>query len=62
MPRITIATPPASLGVERGLPDLYAGHDAKRAEPYPVLYLLHGSGDNERAWVDVGKADRSPMR
>lgn len=26
-------------------------------ESYPTLYLLHGSGDNERAWVDVGRAN-----
>lgn len=24
---------------------------------YPVLYLLHGFGDNQRAWSDVGKAN-----
>jgi enterochelin esterase family protein len=24
---------------------------------YPVLYLLHGFGDNQRAWTDVGKAN-----
>src|SRR5262245_60877840 len=40
------------------LPDGYAAsHDN-----YPVLYLLHGFGDNEQAWVEKGsiqtKADR----
>ncbi len=24
---------------------------------YPVLYLLHGSGDDEMAWTDIGKAN-----
>jgi enterochelin esterase family protein len=24
---------------------------------YPVLYLLHGSGDTESGWVDVGRAN-----
>ncbi len=24
---------------------------------YPVLYLLHGSGDSESGWVDVGRAN-----
>lgn len=37
------------------------GYDAG-TDNYPVLYLLHGFGDNERAWVDKGsiqaKADR----
>lgn len=40
------------------LPDGY--HDS--GQNYPVLYLLHGFGDNERAWVDKGgiqaKADK----
>ena len=24
---------------------------------YPVLYLLHGSGDDESAWTSVGRAN-----
>ena len=24
---------------------------------YPVLYLLHGSGDTERSWTETGRAD-----
>ncbi len=24
---------------------------------YPVLYLLHGAGDNEATWTDLGRAD-----
>lgn len=31
------------------------GHDASRAESYPVVYLLHGYGDDESAWTDVGR-------
>ncbi|WP_195759247.1 alpha/beta hydrolase [Pedobacter puniceum] len=27
----------------------------KNNETYPVLYLLHGYGDNENAWIDYGK-------
>jgi enterochelin esterase family protein len=30
------------------------GYDATRAEPYPVLYLLHGMGDNAYTWVSNG--------
>ncbi|PKQ26128.1 MAG: hypothetical protein CVT64_06585 [Actinobacteria bacterium HGW-Actinobacteria-4] len=32
------------------------GYDAERAEPYPTLYLSHGMGDNETAWVTQGAA------
>ncbi len=31
-------------------------YDPKRKEPYPVLYLLHGLGDDARAWTEVGAA------
>ncbi|QEC66871.1 esterase [Panacibacter ginsenosidivorans] len=30
------------------------GYDAKRKETYPVLYLLHGIGDDARAWTQIG--------
>lgn len=33
------------------------GYDGKRAEPYPVLYLLHGAGENASGWVNNGKAN-----
>ncbi|MBO3089545.1 alpha/beta hydrolase [Cellulomonas dongxiuzhuiae] len=32
------------------------GYDANRAEPYPVLYLNHGGGQNYGDWVEVGRA------
>lgn len=38
--RITIYTP--------------AGYESSKAK-YPVLYLLHGSGGDEDAWVDLGR-------
>lgn len=31
-------------------------YDAKRAQAYPVLYLLHGSGDSEHDWTGIGRA------
>ena len=40
--RMHIYTPP---GYEKG------------NEPLPVLYLLHGGGDNDRAWPTVGRAN-----
>jgi enterochelin esterase family protein len=33
------------------------GYDPTASKTYPVLYLLHGFGDNQRAWTDVGKAN-----
>ena len=53
---------PAALGHSMRyvvyLPDGYAGGQLH----YPVLYLLHGAGGDERAWQDLGhikeKADR----
>ncbi|MCK4751445.1 MAG: esterase, partial [Bacteroidales bacterium] len=39
--RITIYTPP---GYESG------------KESYPVLYLLHGAGGDEEAWIELGRA------
>jgi enterochelin esterase-like enzyme len=46
-----------SLGVTRGLyvytpPEYETNRDTK----YPVLYLLHGLGDIEDKWTDVGRA------
>jgi enterochelin esterase family protein len=34
-----------------------AGYDPKRKEPYPVLYLLHGLGDDASSWVATGAAN-----
>jgi enterochelin esterase-like enzyme len=31
------------------------GYDAKPAERYPVLYLQHGAGEDERGWVTQGR-------
>lgn len=32
------------------------GYEAAPDARYPVLYLLHGSGDNEFGWTDIGMA------
>ncbi len=32
------------------------GYDAHRAQPYPVLYLLHGLGDDAERWLNGGGA------
>jgi enterochelin esterase family protein len=31
--------------------------DAKRSRRYPVLYLLHGAGENASGWTDIGKVN-----
>lgn len=41
--------------------DLYVytppGYDAKRKQPYPVLYLIHGFSDAANGWVEAGQAN-----
>ncbi|MFC6086387.1 alpha/beta hydrolase-fold protein [Sphaerisporangium aureirubrum] len=32
------------------------GYDPNRTEPYPVLYLQHGSGQNYTDWTEMGRA------
>jgi len=46
-----------TLDVPRRI-DVYTppGYETSRAT-YPVLYLLHGSGDTETGWTNCGKAD-----
>jgi enterochelin esterase family protein len=34
-----------------------AGYDPKRKEAYPVLYLLHGLGDEASSWISTGAAN-----
>ncbi len=34
-----------------------AGYDENAATKYPVLYLLHGGGEDERGWGEQGKTD-----
>jgi enterochelin esterase-like enzyme len=33
------------------------GYDARRARPYPILYLLHGLGDDAGRWMNGGGAN-----
>ena len=33
------------------------GYDAKRAQAYPVVFLLHGLGDDAERWVNTGGAN-----
>ncbi|MGD0342263.1 MAG: alpha/beta hydrolase-fold protein [Bacteroidales bacterium] len=34
-----------------------AGYDVNTAQKYPVLYILHGGGEDERGWATQGKTD-----
>ena len=34
-----------------------AGYDVNVNEKYPVLYILHGGGEDERGWATQGKTD-----
>jgi enterochelin esterase-like enzyme len=34
-----------------------AGYDARRARPYPVVFLLHGLGDDAERWMNGGAAN-----
>jgi enterochelin esterase-like enzyme len=45
-------------GVDAGL-EVYTppGYDARGTATYPVVYLLHGFGDGEEAWIDDGHAN-----
>jgi enterochelin esterase-like enzyme len=33
------------------------GYEARRSKPYPVLYLLHGLGDDAERWMNGGAAN-----
>jgi enterochelin esterase-like enzyme len=33
------------------------GYDANTTEKYPVLYILHGGGEDERGWATQGRTD-----
>jgi enterochelin esterase-like enzyme len=33
------------------------GYDVNTSEKYPVLYILHGGGEDERGWAKQGKTD-----
>lgn len=47
-----------TLGITRGL-NVYTPprYDNDPQAAYPVLYLLHGAGDNERGWSTIGRTN-----
>ena len=38
------------------------GYDARRSQPYPVLYLLHGLGDDAERWMNGGARQPHPRQ
>jgi enterochelin esterase family protein len=49
------------LGLSNGQSDYFVytppNYDPASAQPYPVLYLLHGWSDTTSAWTEVGEAN-----
>jgi enterochelin esterase family protein len=45
-------------GIDAGV-EVYTppGYDPRASTLYPVVYLLHGFGDDENAWIEVGHAN-----
>ena len=53
----------AALGVDKAYRAyLPAGYDDTPARRYPVVYMLHGLGGNERDWVEGGQLDQAADR
>lgn len=53
--QVVVTSYPSSIGdagVAVYLPEGYSTHE----KDYPVLYLLHGSGDDETGWLTKGRA------
>ena len=51
--------PSPKLGMERRRMTVYtpAGYEESK-QKYPVLYLLHGAGGDENAWMELGRASQ----
>jgi len=45
-----------AVGLKRWM-EVYAPPGYSNDKKYPVLYLIHGAGQNERAWVQSGRAN-----
>lgn len=45
-----------TTGSQRGVLIYTPPHYTPESADYPLLYLLHGYGDDESAWIDVGRA------
>ena len=54
--------PSAIEGMKQRRMTVYTPAGYSTEKRYPVLYLLHGSGGDENAWTDCGRAARIPYR
>lgn len=52
--QVVVTTYPSSIG-EAGVAVYLPENYAKSDKDYPVLYLLHGSGDDETGWLTKGR-------
>ena len=53
--RVEYDAPVVAEGFKRWV-EVYTPPGYSKKTKYPVLYLIHGAGQNERAWVDSGHA------
>lgn len=53
--QVVVTSYPSSIGEAGVVVYLPAGYASSEVD-YPVLYLLHGSGDDEAGWLTKGKA------
>jgi enterochelin esterase family protein len=54
--RIEYDAPALAAGFKRWM-QVYTPPGYSKDKKYPVLYLIHGAGQNERVWVDSGRAN-----
>lgn len=54
--RIEYNAPAVAEGFKRWM-QIYTPPGYSRDKKYPVLYLIHGAGQNERVWVQSGRAN-----
>ena len=54
--RIEYDAPAVAKGFKRWM-EVYTPPGYSKKEKYPVLYLIHGAGQDERAWVQSGRAN-----
>ena len=38
------------------------GYEPRRAQPYPVMFVLHGLGDDAERWMNGGGCQRHPRQ
>ena len=54
--RVEYDAPAVAADLKRWM-EIYTPPGYSKSKKYPVFYLIHGAGQNERAWVDSGHAN-----